>query len=180
VLLNDYRDLDGQYDKLVSIEMIEAVGHHYFDAYFRKCGALLKPDGLMMLQAITMSDWAYERARRSVDFIKRYIFPGSCIPSLAAMSGAISRVTDMRIFHLEDIGPHYARTLRAWRERLRGNLDHVREMGFSDAFIRMWEYYFCYCEAGFQERYISDVQMLLSKPLNRRPPVLPNLVPQGD
>ena len=180
VLLNDYRDLDGQYDKLVSIEMIEAVGHHYFDAYFRKCGALLKPDGLMMLQAITMSDWAYERARRSVDLIKRYIFPGSCIPSLAAMSGAISRVTDMRIFHLEDIGPHYARTLRAWRERLRGNLDHVREMGFSDAFIRMWEYYFCYCEAGFQERYISDVQMLLSKPLNRRPPVLPNLVPQGD
>ena len=168
VLLEDYRELRGQYDKLVSIEMIEAVGHHYFDTYFRRCGELLKPNGLFLLQAITISDWAYERARRTVDFIKRYIFPGSCIPSVAAMCDSVSRATDMRLVDLEDIGPHYARTLAAWRDRFEANLDRIRAMGFPESFIRMWVYYLCYCEGGFEERYISDVHMLLAKPMNRR------------
>jgi cyclopropane-fatty-acyl-phospholipid synthase len=175
LLLEDYRDLSGQYDKLVSIEMIEAVGHQYFDAYFRKCSELLKPEGTMLLQAITIADQRYESARDSVDFIKRYIFPGSCIPSVAAMSDSIARASDMRLIHLEDIGPHYATTLRLWRENLFANLDQVRALGYPDAFIRMWEFYLCYCEGGFSERVLGDVQMLLVKPLARPEPVLPPL-----
>ena len=175
IVLQDYRDLRGQYDKLVSIEMIEAVGHHYFNDYFDACGALLKPDGLMLLQAITISDWVFPAHTRTVDFIKRYIFPGSCIPSLAAIAGSIAQSSDLRITHLEDIGPHYARTLAAWRERFFANIDQVRALGLPEEFIRMWEYYFCYCEAGFAERYISDAQLLLSKPQNRRQPILPDL-----
>jgi cyclopropane-fatty-acyl-phospholipid synthase len=175
LLLEDYRDLSGQYDKLVSIEMIEAVGHQYFDAYFRKCSELLKPEGAMLLQAITIADQHYASARDSVDFIKRYIFPGSCIPSVAAMSDSIARASDMRLFHLEDIGPHYATTLRHWRENLFANLDQVRALGYPDAFTRMWEFYLCYCEGGFSERVLGDVQMLLVKPLARPAPVLPPL-----
>jgi len=175
VLLEDYRELKGQYDKIVSIEMIEAVGHQYFDTYFRRCCELLEPDGLMLLQAITMSDWAFEDHRRTVDFIKRYIFPGSCIPSVAAIGGSLARVTDMRLVHLEDIGPHYARTLRAWRERFLASIDQIRAMGFAEEFVRMWEFYLCYCEAGFAERYISDAQLLLARPGNRRAPVLAGL-----
>ncbi|HYM36478.1 MAG TPA: class I SAM-dependent methyltransferase, partial [Steroidobacteraceae bacterium] len=168
VLLSDYRDLEGQYDKLVSIEMIEAVGHQYYDTFFKKCSSLLKPDGLMLLQAITIADQRYEQAKKSVDFIQRYIFPGSCIPSVTAMQNSITRVTDLRLFDLEDIGPHYATTLRKWRENLFANLDQVKALGYSDAFIRMWEYYFCYCEGGFAERAIGDVHMVLAKPMNRR------------
>jgi cyclopropane-fatty-acyl-phospholipid synthase len=164
LLLEDYRDLSGSYDKLVSIEMIEAVGHHYYDAYFRKCGELLKPDGMMLLQAITIADQRYDAARKSVDFIQRHIFPGSCIPSVTVMADAIARATDMKLFHLEDIGPHYATTLERWRENLFGNLEQVRALGYAEEFIRMWEFYFCYCEAGFLERAIGDVQMLLVKP----------------
>jgi cyclopropane-fatty-acyl-phospholipid synthase len=170
LLLKDYRNLSGRYDKLVSIEMIEAVGHHYYDAYFRKCGDLLKPDGMMLLQAITIADQRYDAARKSVDFIQRHIFPGSCIPSVTAMSDAIARVTDMKLFHLEDIGPHYATTLRRWRENLFANIDRVRALGYPEEFIRMWEFYFCYCEGGFLERAIGDVQMLLVKP-DARPQV---------
>src|SRR5215831_11756704 len=125
VLLSDYRDLRGQYDKLVSIEMIEAVGHEYYDTFFAKCSSLLKPDGLMVLQAITIADQRYERAKASVDFIQRYIFPGSCIPSVTAMTTSITRSTNLRIFDLEDIGPHYATTLKKWRENLFANLDHI-------------------------------------------------------
>lgn len=168
VVLADYRDLQGQYDKLVSIEMIEAVGHHYFDTYFGCCARLLKPEGLMLLQAIVIGDWAYERARRSVDFIKAYIFPGSCIPSVAAISRSLAEATDMRLVHLEDIGPHYARTLRAWRTRFWDAEEQVRQLGFTEEFIRMWDFYFSYCIGGFEERYISDVQMLLARPGNRR------------
>ena len=164
LLLEDYRDLSGNYDKLVSIKMIEAVGHHYYDAYFRKCGELLKPEGMMLLQAITIADQRYDAARKSVDFIQRHIFPGSCIPSVTALSDAIARVTDMKLFHLEDIGPHYATTLRHWRENLFANIDLVRALGYPEEFIRMWEFYFCYCEGGFLERAIGDVQMLLVKP----------------
>ncbi len=171
VLLSDYRDLTsipgGQYDKLVSIEMIEAVGYQFYDTFFAKCSSLLKPEGAMLLQAITIADQKYEQAKTSVDFIQRYIFPGSCIPSVTAMNASITRSTNMRLFHLEDIGPHYATTLLRWRENLFANLNKVQALGHSDAFIRMWEYYFCYCEGGFAERVLGDVHMLLVKPGNR-------------
>ena len=173
LLLEDYRDLKGKYDKLVSIEMIEAVGHQYFNTFFRSCSKLLKEDGMMLLQAITMTDQVFDRHKRNVDFIKRYIFPGSCIPSITAMSRSIARASDLKLFHLEDITPHYARTLRTWRERFFANIDKVRDLGLPETFIRMWDYYLSYCEAGFAERYLGDVQMLLTKPLCRRPPILP-------
>ena len=164
LLQSDYRDLDGQYDKLVSIEMIEAVGHEYHDTYFRKCCELLKRDGLMLLQAITIADQHYDRAKKTVDFIKRYIFPGGCLTSVTAISHTLTRVTDMRIVDLDDIGPHYATTLRHWRERFFDNIDQVRGMGFSEEFIRMWQYYLCYCEGGFLERAIGNVQILMMRP----------------
>ena len=167
VLCRDYRDLDGTYDKLVSIEMIEAIGHSYYDTYFARCAQLLKPEGAMLLQAITIADQRYERARRSVDFIQRYIFPGSCIPSVAALTTSIARASDLRLFDLDDIGPHYATTLARWRQNFRANLPRIRALGYDDRFIRMWEYYFCYCEGGFAERVLGDVQMLLVKPRNR-------------
>jgi cyclopropane-fatty-acyl-phospholipid synthase len=168
LLKKDYRDLSGEFDKLVSIEMIEAVGHHYFKAFFRTCSRLLKDDGMMALQAITIGDQIFDRHKRSVDFIKRYIFPGSCIPSITAISNAIAGATDLRLVHLEDITAHYARTLHDWRRRFFANIEKVRDLGFSEPFIRMWEYYLCYCEGAFAERYIGDVQMLLVKPLCRQ------------
>ena len=152
---------------LVSIEMIEAVGYRYYDAYFRQCGALLKPDGMMLLQAITIADQRYESARNAVDFIQRHIFPGSCIPSVTVITDAVTRVTDMRLVDLLDIGVHYATTLRCWRENLFANLEQVRALGYPEEFIRMWEFYFCYCEGGFIERVIGDAQMLFIKPLAR-------------
>jgi len=175
VLCSDYRDLTGEYDKLVSLEMIEAVGYQYFDSYFGACSRLLKPEGMMLLQSITIADQRYETAKRSVDFIQRYIFPGSCLPSVTAICGSIAGVTDMRLFHLEDIGPHYVTTLRAWRDNLYRNREHIFTLGYSEQFFRMWEFYFSYCEGGFTERVISDVQMLLSKSGNRRAP-LPCLI----
>jgi cyclopropane-fatty-acyl-phospholipid synthase len=164
LLQSDYRDLEGQYDKLVSIEMIEAVGHEFHDTYFRKCCELLKKDGLMLLQAITIADQHYERATKTVDFIKRYIFPGGCLTSVTAMSDTLTRVTDMRVVDLEDIGPHYATTLRRWHDRFLDSIEQVRGMGFSEEFIRMWQYYLCYCEGGFLERAIGNVQMLMMRP----------------
>jgi cyclopropane-fatty-acyl-phospholipid synthase len=164
LLQSDYRDLEGQYDKLVSIEMIEAVGHEFHDTYFSKCCELLKKDGLMLLQANTIADQHYERAKKTVDFIKRYIFPGGCLTSVTAMSDTLTRVTDMRIVDLEDIGPHYATTLRRWHERFSDSIDEVRGMGFSEEFIRMWRYYLCYCEGAFMERAIGNVQMLMMRP----------------
>jgi cyclopropane-fatty-acyl-phospholipid synthase len=175
LLFKDYRDLSGKFDKLVSIEMIEAVGHHYLNTFFRCCSNLLSERGTMLLQSITIEDQAFERHTRQVDFIKRYIFPGSCIPSVTAMAKALAESTDLRLVHLEDITPHYARTLRAWRERFFGNIHKVRQLGFSDTFIRMWEFYLCYCEAGFTERYLGDVQMLFAKPSCRQQPILPPL-----
>jgi cyclopropane-fatty-acyl-phospholipid synthase len=170
LLKMDYRDLTGKFDKLVSIEMIEAVGHHFYDTFFNACSRLLKADGIMALQAITIGDQIFEHHKRSVDFIKRYIFPGSCIPSITAVSNAVARSTDLQLVHLEDITPHYARTLREWRRRFFDNIAEVRALGFSDTFIRMWEYYLCYCEGGFAERYIGDVQMIMAKPLWRLDP----------
>ena len=173
LLLDDYRDLTGRYDKLVSIEMIEAVGHRWFDTYFRTCSRLLAPDGQMLLQAITIRDQEYARTKRSVDFIQRHVFPGGCLPSVQALADTVARVTDLRALHLEDIGPHYATTLRHWRERFLANLDRVRALGFDDTFLRLWEYYLAYCEGGFAERYLGTVQLLLAKPECRRA-VLPS------
>lgn len=164
LLLKDYRELDGVYDKLVSIEMIEAVGHEYYENYFEKCSSLLKPDGLMLIQAITIADQRYEEARRSVDFIQRYIFPGGCLPSNEVIARCVSRHSDMMIVGLEDIGIDYARTLAEWRKRFHARLDDVRQMGFDDVFCRMWEFYLCYCEGGFAERAISTAQFVFAKP----------------
>lgn len=177
LLLEDYRDLKGRYDKLVSIEMIEAIGHQYLDTYFAKVGDLLHDHGAALIQAITIEDHRYERALTDVDFIKRYIFPGSFIPSNAAMLGAVARSSDLRLTHLEDIGPSYALTLRAWRQRFLAATAQVRAQGYPEAFIRMWNYYFCYCEGGFLERSIGDVHLLFAKPGNRRPQYLPDLAP---
>lgn len=168
LLLTDYRDLQGQYDKLVSIEMIEAVGHQFFDTYFNKCSQLLKPNGMMLLQAITIADQRYTSALKSVDFIQRYIFPGSCIPSVTAMLDSLTRSSNLRLFNLEDIGPHYATTLAAWRENFFTNIEKIRQLGYPETFIKMWEFYLCYCEGGFGERALGDVHMLLVKPENRR------------
>ena len=168
VLLEDYRELEGKYDALASIEMVEAVGHQFLGTYFRKCGELLEPSGAMLLQAITIRDQFYEQARRSVDFIKRYIFPGSFIPSIRALNSAIASETDLNVFHLEDIGAHYATTLKTWRQRFTARLPEVRALGYTERFIRMWEYYLCYCEGGFEERQLGTVQMLLTKPRSRR------------
>jgi cyclopropane-fatty-acyl-phospholipid synthase len=164
VLLRDYRELDGLYDKLVSIEMIEAVGHRYLDTFFDRCGRLLRPGGSMLLQSITVADQLYHRHRKDVDFIKRYIFPGSSLPSVTALLASATRASDLRLFELEDITWHYAVTLRRWRERFRENLEAVRRLGFSERFVRMWDFYLAYCEGGFAERYIGDVQMRFVKP----------------
>jgi cyclopropane-fatty-acyl-phospholipid synthase len=163
VLLEDYRDLAGSYDRLVSIEMIEAIGHRQFETFFRRCGRLLARDGRMLLQSITIADRHYVRARDEVDFIKRYIFPGSCIPAVGALTAATVASSDLRVVHLEDIGLHYATTLAAWRRNFHANLDRVRALGYPDTFIRMWEFYLCYCEAGFAERALGDVQMVLTR-----------------
>jgi len=168
LLFKDYRDLNGHYDKLVSIEMIEAVGAKYLETYFAKCSSLLKPTGAMLLQAITLQDQFYAQALKSVDYIQRFIFPGSFIPSVNAINGAVARVTDMKLFNLEDIGPHYAPTLRMWRERFFQNINKVRALGYPESFNRLWEFYLCYCEGGFAERQLGDVQMLLTKPDCRR------------
>ena len=164
VLMKDYRELTGTYDKLVSIEMIEAVGHQYFSNYFAKCSSLLKPDGLMALQAITISDQRYDQAKKSVDFIQRYIFPGGCLPSLSVIAGHTAKDTDMTLIGLEDLTKDYALTLKQWRESFTANLDRIRSMGFDERFIRMWMYYLCYCEGGFRERVIGVFQILSAKP----------------
>lgn len=171
LLFNDYRDLKGQFNKLVSIEMIEAVGHQFYDAYFAKCASLLMPDGMALIQAITIADQRFDAAKNSVDFIQRYIFPGSNIPSVTAMLSSITKVSDMRVYDCEDIGPHYATTLRKWRENFLSQLPAVRRLGYSEEFIKMWEFYLCYCEGGFAERVLGDVHLLLVKPENRREPL---------
>jgi cyclopropane-fatty-acyl-phospholipid synthase len=159
--LQDYRDLDGRYDKLVSVEMIEAVGHQYFDTFFRRCGELLKPGGTMALQAITIDDRQYAAARDSVDFVKRHIFPGCCIPSVGALTASSVRASPLRIVDLEDIGPHYATTLAAWRTNLMANAGAIRARGYPEPLLRMFEFYLAYCEAGFAERALGVVQIVL-------------------
>ncbi|MBP2674147.1 MAG: cyclopropane-fatty-acyl-phospholipid synthase [Deltaproteobacteria bacterium] len=162
----DYRDLAGTYDKLVSIEMIEAVGHHYLGEFFAACGRLLGPRGAMALQAITIRDQVTPDHRESVDFIKRYIFPGSYIPSISEMTARTAQKSDLQLCHLEDLTPHYARTLNAWRMRFQERAGEIRAMGYPDAFLRMWEFYFAYCEGSFREHYNGSVQMVFRKPLS--------------
>lgn len=174
LLLEDYRDLKGQYDKLVSIEMIEAVGHRYLPTYFEQCARLLKPDGLMLLQAITIRDQRYEQACSSVDFIQRYIFPGGALPSVQKMLDVVTRHTDFNLHHMEDFGLHYARTLRLWHENLRQARQRLEQLGYDDYFYRLWEFYLCYCEGGFLERTIGTAQLLLAKPAARPAPLLGN------
>lgn len=171
LLQQDYRDLTGQFDKLVSIEMIEAVGYRYFDTYFNKCGSLLRPDGSLVIQAIVSPERGYAEYLKNVDFIQRYIFPGGCLPSLAAILESVGRTTDLRFVHAEDFAPHYAETLRRWRAAFTENLDAVRQQGYSEEFIRLWTYYLCYCEAVFEERHIGVVQIQFDKPHCRRDPI---------
>ncbi len=173
ILQQDYRDLTGQFDKLVSIEMIEAVGHRYLDAFFRKCSQLLRPDGSMLLQAIVMPERRYDSYLKSVDFIQRYVFPGGCLPSLGAMLASVGRTTDLRLVQVEDFAPHYAETLRHWRQTFWRRIDDVRKLGYSERFLRMWHYYLCYCEAVFEERYIGLLQIQWDKPECRRDVLTP-------
>ena len=168
LLLDDYRDLHGQFDKLVSIEMVEAIGASYLDTYFDCLGRLLKPNGRALIQAITIEDHRYAQALNSVDFIKRYVFPGAFIPSINALLAAKTRATDLSLLHLEDFGESYARTLAVWRERFMAKLPQVRAQGYDERFIRLWEYYLAYCEGGFRERSIGVAHLLLAKPGARR------------
>ncbi|MFT5049835.1 MAG: cyclopropane-fatty-acyl-phospholipid synthase [Chlamydiales bacterium] len=170
LLFQDYRKLEGRFDKIVSVEMIEAVGAAYYPDFFRCCSRLLKPEGTMALQAITIADQHFESARRSVDFIQRHIFPGSCIPSVTALCSAMTMSGDLRVVDLEDIGMHYVKTLATWRENLTQRWSEARAMGHSDEFLRLWEFYFAYSEGGFAERHISDVHMLLQGPGAQTPP----------
>jgi cyclopropane-fatty-acyl-phospholipid synthase len=172
VLGTDYRDLSGTFDRLVSIEMIEAVGHANLPAYFRACADRLRPDGAMLLQAITMPDRDYQEYLASADFIQRHVFPGSSLPSLGSIAGAVAR-TDLRIDHVESIGRHYGETLRRWRAAFTDRLPEVRTLGFDERFVRLWTYYLCYCEAGFEENYVDDLQIVLAKPAWKAPSALP-------
>lgn len=167
LLFKDYRELEGTYDKLVSIEMIEAVGDEFLDDYFEKCSSLLKPDGIMVLQAITMVDNRYQQYVREVDFIKRYIFPGGCLPSISRMANAVADKTDLVIRQVQDIGFDYARTLKDWCDNFMAQRDAVHQLGYDDNFIRLWHFYLCYCEGGFRERATSAVHLVLTKPENR-------------
>jgi cyclopropane-fatty-acyl-phospholipid synthase len=180
VLLSDYRDLQGQYDKLVSIEMIEAVGHEYFQTYFTKCSSLLKPHGLMLIQAITISDQRYDQAKRTVDFIQRYIFPGGFLPCNSAIALHVAKDTDMQIVGLEDITHDYALTLAHWRKSFLARIQDIQAQGFGTDFIRMWDYYLAYCQGGFMERVIHTAQIVMAKPQHKLTPLYARLAPNTD
>ena len=164
IVKKDYRLLTGQYDKLVSIEMIEAVGLAYLGNYYEKCASLLKPAGKMLIQAITIADQQYEFSKRNVDFIQRYIFPGGALPSVTALTNTATNKTDLRMTALEDITGHYATTMRKWREKFYLNVEQIKQLGYDNRFLRMWEYYLCYCEGGFEEKSIGCVQAEFTKP----------------
>ncbi len=164
VIFKDYRELTGKYDKLVSIEMIEAVGHKFYDSYFQKVSELLNQNGDALIQAITIRDQRYKQALRSVDFIQKYIFPGSCIPSINAIQNAVTGSGDMVINDVRDIGHHYAKTLMDWRKKFSRNSKDITKLGFDEDFLRMWKFYFCYCEGGFLEKSISALHIHIAKP----------------
>jgi len=163
LLQEDYRNLRGRYDKLVSIEMFEAVGLPYYDDFFGACDRLLRPDGCMLLQTITINEQTFRAYRRRADFIQKHIFPGCELASVSEVLRSLARVTGLSLYHAEDIGTHYARTLAQWRKRFHNSQDEVRALGFDDRFIRMWDYYLAYCEGAFLERHIGDFQLLLTK-----------------
>ena len=167
LLFDDYRDLEGQFDKLVSIEMIEAVGPQFLDSYFSQISRLLKPTGLALVQAITIPEQRYHRALKNVDFIQRFIFPGSFIPSFGAIFESVRTGSDLVVTETQDIGFHYARTLRDWCNRFMANRTRLEKAGYDGAFQRLWQFYFAYCEAGFSERAIGVSQIVFAKPGNR-------------
>tara|TARA_Y100000590_G_scaffold16976_1_gene20324 strand:+ start:11725 stop:12930 length:1206 start_codon:yes stop_codon:yes gene_type:complete len=163
-LLNkDYRSLSGNYDKIVSIEMIEAVGDKFLGTFFSTCSKLLKSKGQMLLQSITMPDDRYPQYLKNTDFIQTYIFPGSCIPSLAAIKNSLKKHTNFTIYDIEDIAPHYSKTLLYWLQNFNKNESQIRKLGYDENFCRLWKYYLSYCAAGFQERYLGDLQILMNK-----------------
>lgn len=164
VLLQDYRELTGKFNKLVSIEMIEAVGHQYYDEFFTRCSELLTQDGVMLLQSITIGEKNFEYHKNHVDFIRKYVFPGGCLPSVTALCQSVGRVTNMRMLHQQDITPHYVRTLQHWRFEFMNKLDQVKSLGYDDSFIRLWHFYLCYCEAAFAERRVHNVHLIFGKP----------------
>lgn len=164
VLLRDYRDLEGRFDKLVSVEMIEAVGAEYYEDFFRVLGERLEPHGLAAVQGITIADQRYEGARREVDFIQRHIFPGTCIPSVTALLNSATRASDLRLVQLEDITAHYPPTLLAWRRAFQAAEPELERLGFDREFRRLWNYYFCYCAGGFLERHIGAAHLLFARP----------------
>ena len=172
LLKEDYRNLTGTYNKLVSIEMIEAVGHHFLPTYLKKCNDLLTDDGLALIQAITIEDYRYEQSLKSVDFIKKYIFPGSFIPSVSEILRVNSESTTMKLFNMEDFGISYAYTLNAWKKRFNDQIETVEQLGYNKEFQRMWNFYFSYCEGGFIERSISVVHLLFTKPRSKRQQIL--------
>ena len=164
VLGRDWRDLTGRYDKLVSVEMIEAVDWRWHDRFLARCSDLLADDGLAAIQAIVIDDRSFERAKRHDDFVRRMVFPGGCLPSVASLTTSLARATDLRLVDLEDVGRHYAETLRRWADNLAANTEAVTALGVSPEFRRLWDLYLAYCEAAFLERHISDVQLVLAKP----------------
>lgn len=164
LLMRDYRELEGQYDKLVSVEMIEAVGHQFFAGYFEACSRLLKPTGRGVIQTITIPDQRYDSARKCVDFIKKYVFPGSCIPSIGVLERAMTQASDLQLTHLEELGPHYATTLRCWADNLHQSQDPILERGYPRELIRLWDFYLAYCEGGFIERNIGLAQFEVRRP----------------
>lgn len=166
IKLTDYRLLEGKYDKIVSIEMLEAVGYKYFDAYFLKCHELLKKNGLLALQVITCPDSRFESLRKGVDWIQKHIFPGSLLPSVSAINTAINNTSDLTLIDLKEFGLDYAQTLAAWRSAFNANIDSVKKLNFNDSFIRKWNYYFSYCEAAFAMRNINVMQLVYSRPNN--------------
>ena len=168
LIQKDYRELTGKFDKLVSIEMIEAVGHKYIPEFFKQCEHLLKPDGKMLIQAITIADQKYEQYAHSVDFIQRYIFPGGCVPSNARMLQVISENTDLVVRQIDDFGYDYARTIKDWRNRFNSSYEYLLKKGYDETFKRLWEFYLCYCEGGFLERSISVVHLVATRPGNRK------------
>ena len=170
LLLEDYRNLKGSFNKLASIEMFEAVGLNYYDAFFSACDRLLTPDGSMVMQAITMNEHRFDAYKKQSDWIQRRIFPGAQLASIREILNSLVRSTRLSLYQLEDIGLHYAYTLAEWRRRFHESIDEVRALGFDAAFCRMWDYYLAYCEGAFRERHISDVQLMLTK--NANPAIL--------
>ncbi len=166
IVIKDYRDIDGEFDKIVSVEMLEAVGHNYLETYFAKCAEVLKPDGIFAFQVITSPDSRYEQLRRGVDWIQKHIFPGSLLPSVAQLNKAINNTSDLTLVDLKDLGLDYAKTLKFWFENFNQKLNEVKALGFDDRFIRKWNYYLNYCEAAFEMRNINVMQMVYTRPNN--------------